>query len=963
MPEDESGEFAGCYWRSQAKIDEDLPRLTSSSIDDVTFRHLADHIPTLCWVANGDGFIVWYNRRWHEYCGTKAQDMEGWGWMAVHDPDSLPVVLERWTSALSEGQPFEMTFPLKGADGRFRPFLTRIQPVRDASGEIVRWFGVNTEISAQVAAEDALRIERDRSRGILENISDGFLVLDDAFVIRQISAEGLRIDGRAASDIIGRSHWDVYPGTEAGELGHLYKSALAEGTPVALDHQYVWPDGHRTWFEMRAYPTPDRKFLGIFYRDVTERINAELALRASEEQFRIFAQSVPNHVWSAWPDGSLYWFNKPVYAYTGLIGRQLEGAGWTQIVHPDDIEAAGNAWSHALRSGEVYETEFRIRRADGEYRWFLVRAEPVRGAEGAIGRWVGTNTDIHDHKATQAELANLNATLEQQVEERTRESDRAWRLAQELLVVALPDGTIKAINPTWTPLLGWDAHEIVGSKFEDLAHPEDLEAARTAFVGIFEKPTIVPFEYRLRHKEGSYRWFAWTGSFEDGRVYAAGRDLTLEREQAEALRQSQKMEAIGQLTGGVAHDFNNLLTIIRSSVDLLRRPGQTPERRQRYLDAVSDTVDRAAKLTGQLLAFGRRQALRPEVFEVSEKLDGVCDMLNTITGSHVRVVTCLAKTACHVRADVSQFETALVNLAVNARDAMGGEGTLTLALNVGCTLPGIRGNGPSARLYVAVAVGDTGTGIAPDQLGRIFEPFFTTKEIGKGTGLGLSQVFGFAKQSGGDIDVVSEVGRGTTFKLYLPQVEAPSAQEWPNPEPDISPFGVGERILVVEDNLDVGRFCTQILEDLGYATDWAIDAEEALRRIGLDGGGYRAVFSDVVMPGMDGIELARRLRARLPEMPVILASGYSHVLAHEDDHGFEVVHKPYSADQIGRVLRRIIGEPPVRGRQHIDAIPGLPDPPSGNRAAAGGTEALAGRGSPCLGSGDHGIAGSTEKRR
>jgi signal transduction histidine kinase len=239
-----------------------------------------------------------------------------------------------------------------------------------------------------------------------------------------------------------------------------------------------------------------------------------------------------------------------------------------------------------------------------------------------------------------------------------------------------------------------------------------------------------------------------------------------------ALRQSQKLEAVGQLTGGVAHDFNNLLTIIRSSVDFLRRPDLPDDRRRRYMDAVSDTVERATKLTGQLLAFARRQALKPEVFEAGARLKSVADMLDTVTGSRIRVLTELPERPCHVLADVSQFETAVINMAVNARDAMDGEGTLTLRLSCSQGMPSIRGHGGSPAPFAAVSLSDTGTGIAPELLGRIFEPFYTTKEVGKGTGLGLSQVFGFAKQSGGDVNVESAPGRGTTFTLYLPEIEA-----------------------------------------------------------------------------------------------------------------------------------------------------------------------------------------------
>ena len=386
------------------------------------------------------------------------------------------------------------------------------------------------------------------------------------------------------------------------------------------------------------------------------------------------------------------------------------------------------------------------------------------------------------------------------------------------------------------------------------------------------------------------------------------------REAEDALRHSQKMEAVGQLTGGVAHDFNNLLTIIRSSVDFLNRPGLTEERRARYLGAVSDTVDRAAKLTGQLLAFARRQALKPETFEVGERLRAIADMIGTVTGSRIHTVVDVPDGRCHVHLDISQFETALINVAVNARDAMDGHGTLTLRLACGVPKPAVRGHAPSEGPFVAVSVTDTGKGIPPEHLDRIFEPFFTTKEVGKGTGLGLSQVFGFAKQSGGDVDVRSDAGVGTTFTLYLPVVEGTGAEgDVSEDGSDADVDGASRRVLVVEDNIDVGRFSTQILEDLGYRTSWAANAEEALEKIESDGGGYDLVFSDVVMPGMGGIALAEDLRRRLPELPVILTSGYSHILAEQADHGFELINKPYSAEEISGVFRRVISA--CRGRR------------------------------------------------
>lgn len=376
--------------------------------------------------------------------------------------------------------------------------------------------------------------------------------------------------------------------------------------------------------------------------------------------------------------------------------------------------------------------------------------------------------------------------------------------------------------------------------------------------------------------------------------------------QAEAaLHQSQKLEAIGQLTGGVAHDFNNLLTIIRSSMDFLRQPGLSEERRQRYMGAVSDTVERASKLTSQLLAFARRQPLNPEVFDVSLRVKNIGEMLESVTGARIHVQIELPATPCHVRVDSSQFETALINMALNARDAMDGQGQLTLRVASVPALPRIRGEAEVRQPCVAVSLADTGSGIPGDNVERIFEPFFTTKAVGKGTGLGLSQVFGFAKQSGGNVDVASTLGRGTVFTLYLPEVAPPTVQPPAQPEEhDPLPDTTLRHILIVEDNLEVGRFANQILQDLGYQTTWATDAEQALALAGANAMAFDGIFSDVVMPGMTGVAMARLLRQRRPDLPVVLTSGYSEELADSGYEGFEFLAKPYSAEQVARALAK-----------------------------------------------------------
>jgi CheY-like chemotaxis protein len=366
------------------------------------------------------------------------------------------------------------------------------------------------------------------------------------------------------------------------------------------------------------------------------------------------------------------------------------------------------------------------------------------------------------------------------------------------------------------------------------------------------------------------------------------------------------MEAIGQLTGGVAHDFNNLLTVIRSSADLLRSRDLPEDRRRRYVDAISDTADRAAKLTSQLLAFSRRQALKPEHFNVATKVETLGEMLRTILGSRIWLDVSVLCEDCFVESDINQFETALINLAVNARDAMGGEGALTIRIGATGAIPAIRGHAASQGDFITVAVADDGAGIPEDDLARIFEPFFTTKEVGRGTGLGLSQVYGFAKQSGGDVAVESRLDQGSTFTLYLPRTRRVEIQAKLSPAPARTRHD--GRVLVVEDNAAIGEFATQLLQDLGYRTELATNAVEALARLEAPTP-FDIVFSDVVMPGIGGVELARIIKGRWPDVQVVLTSGYSHVLATDTHHGFPLLHKPYSVEELSHILRQAaVGE-------------------------------------------------------
>jgi len=496
-------------------------------------------------------------------------------------------------------------------------------------------------------------------------------------------------------------------------------------------------------------------------------------------------------------------------------------------------------------------------------------------------------------------------------------AERLWELSSDLMAVTDMNGRVQAVNCAWHAVLGWTGEELVRGMA--LVHPDDVAPVAAEMGRVREGATAMNFESRLRARDGGYRRFAWRASADADHMYVVGRDITEQRRREEAIRHAQKMEAIGQLTGGIAHDFNNLLTIVRSAVDLLKNPDLPPARQRRYVEAIDDAVERATKVTQQLLAFARRQRLEPEKLDVGERIAGVSELLRQVVGPRIQISTDAPVGACHVEVDLCQFETALMNLAINARDAMGGEGALSIECRLVHEIPAMRSHAAAKGEYVAVTVRDTGVGIPTELAPRIFEPFYSTKETGKGTGLGLSQVYGFAKQSGGAVGVQSEPGAGAAFTIYLPQsrpAAAVAADPTPRAAVEVASTPGALHALVVEDNEDVGNFCVNLMRDLGYRPDWARNAREALDALAQDEADYDLVFSDVVMPGMSGVELAERIRQTHPDLPVLLTSGYSAVLAQEGSRGFPLLAKPYSARELERALAEVLprGRPAAASR-------------------------------------------------
>jgi PAS domain S-box-containing protein len=773
--------------------------------DDREFRELAENIPTLCWMADAEGYILWYNRRWYDYTGTTPEAMQGWGWQSVHSPRDLAAVLERWSEAIAGRRPFELVLRIRGADGIFRPFLTRISPAFGPDGAVSRWFGVNTDISPQ--AEDD----------------------------------------------------------------------------------------------------------SVFAR--------------SEARFRVLADSMPQMVWCAVPDGRHDYFNAQWYEFTGAPVAATESEAWTARVHPDDRDRASDAWRRALETGAPLHIECRLRRRSGDHRWVLGRAHAETDARGLPARWYGTFTDIEDIVQARALVQRSRDELELAVAARTGERNLLATLVEttDVMIMAIdPAYAILAINRAaaeeFARLYGVRARS--GDNVRDLTagHPEaaaeTLATWARALAG--EEFTVVAPRGAAarvrRHYELTFRTLRDDAGAPIG-AFQFVKDVTeqlLDQERLAqargALVQSQKLEAMGQLTGGVAHDFNNLLTPIIGSLDILRRRGLGGDREQRLIHGAWQSAERAKVLVHRLLAFARRQPLQSMAVDIGALVSNLAELIDSTTGPQVTVTLEIDADLPPAKADPNQLEMAIINLCVNARDAMNdGGGTVRISARRARVAGEAADAGGPARPapgdYVRLSVADTGRGMDEATLARAVEPFFSTKGIGRGTGLGLSMAHGLAAQLGGALTIASQPGLGADVSIWLPTTQEPPPSAAESRVPADGPLHAGAALLV-DDEEYIRLSTADMLADLGFRVHEAASGEAALTV--MDAGlAPDLLITDHLMPGMTGVELARAVRARRPQTRVLIVSGFAE--AEGIDPGLPRLTKPFVQSDLAAALAELVG--------------------------------------------------------
>ncbi|GAA4000020.1 PAS domain S-box protein [Sphingomonas humi] len=651
----------------------------------------------------------------------------------------------------------------------------------------------------------------------------------------------------------------------------------------------------------------------ILVSDVTEQRVAERSIRESEARFRRIANNAPVIMWVTRLDGHREFVNDAYLNFVGISRERVNDHEWRDFIHPDDFDEVVRQSVAGEASRQPFALEARYQRADGVYRWLRSVSSPRFGPDGELVGFIGAAFDITLAKEGELELRR-------QVDERTaevRESEARLRAifdsVREVVVLLEPDGTVLQLNRTQASWRDKRADEAIGKKLWEAptlaAYPEHKEAVSGA-ITVAARGTPVTHDIILERPGAAtaYLDVSFRPVFgRDGSVMYIlfeARDVTELKAAQEQLRQSQKMEALGQLTGGIAHDFNNLLTVVVGGLDLIVRRAEDPKL-ERYARNALEAAERGARLTAQLLAFSRVQRLEVRPTLVGPLIANMRPLLRNVLGPGIEKKIELDDAAIPVLADPTQLELAVLNLAINARDAMPEGGHLSITTSA-IAISDDHELEPGD--YIELSIADTGSGMPPDVAARAFEPFFTTKDVGKGTGLGLSMVYGVARQSGGTARIESQPGEGTTVRLYFRRVdgaEAGPAAGIAAEEAEADVLEQGARVLVVDDDPDVRGFVVASLEDLGYQVTEAADGETALKEFRREAPDL--VVLDYIMPGMSGADVARAMRGERPEQAILFVSGYSETDAiRHAAPGATLLPKPFRSEALAASVRKVL---------------------------------------------------------
>lgn len=887
-------------------------------ISEISYRAIFNATSDAIVIHDADGRVTDVNDQMCTLFGCSRDEQIGKNadhFAFLEPPYSHADAQEKLRLAMLEG-PQLFVWPCKRPNGEV--FWAEVAlRATEISGEL-RTIASVRDVSERMRAESLLRASETRFRQLFDGAVDAVFIHDGRGRIVDVNRATCESLGYTREELLRMSIRDIEIEVEDRALDAIWQAVEAGGS-LQAEGTHRRKNGSSFPVDVRVIPITydDQSLMFAAARDITVRKQAEAESRLNERRLALALSATEDAVWEYnISTGSMY-FSPRWYEMLGYADRQfpMDLETYRMLCHPDDLDRADRHYAEVIGSHQSLrsELEFRMRRADGTWAWLLGRgAVTERDAGGNALVYSGTNSDISRRRQA-----------EQEVSEWKQRYDLLTRAAGQIVYDCAVTGEI-----WWggvvTTLLGYEPAELQGgiTQWEERVHPEDREDVGGKYAQAMRSGTVFETEYRYRHKLGHYLVVQDTGypQFDEQgqlkRYIGIMADVT-ERRQAdlerrrleEGLRQAQKMESIGRLAGGIAHDFNNLLTAISGNLSLAMSGETLNDETQELLGEATKAAESAANLTRQLLAFSRKQVIHPKVLSLNDTVWGLQKMLRRLLGEDVELSVKLDGDLGQVEIDEGQIEQVLVNLAVNARDAMPDGGKLTIeSANVDLDSDYCRQQGQlEPGGYVMLAVSDDGVGMSPEVKRHLFEPFFTTKDVGKGTGLGLAMAYGAVQQNGGHIVVYSELGLGTTVRLYLPRVDAPK-EALKRPKSVLLTRGQ-ETIFVVEDEEQVRTLAVRILTRHGYDVRAFANGEDALLALAQVSQSVHLLLTDVVMPGMNGKALADRATALRPDLRVLYTSGYTEdVIMHHGvlDEGIEFIAKPYSVASLTQGVREVL---------------------------------------------------------
>jgi PAS domain S-box-containing protein len=739
--------------------------------------------------------------------------------------------------------------------------------------------------------------------------------------------------GVSASVAMGKTLTEVFPEKPLARLNASISEALSLGASSFLTfllNRGLLPLRTRAGLPLvhnvsvRPLGQMPYKQCLIQVSDVTGAAHREQVLRTRQNaRYDAVMASAPDIILTIDSFGIIQFANPSAVRETGYAQSELIGLPVRDLF--DDRARWEAVWREILQDGPLLRPiDLVAVRKDGSRSYLGVSAS--RWSDQGRIFVTAIFRDVNERHAAEEALRNLNQTLERRVAERTQERDRVWQVSRDMLGVASPDGTWISVNPAWTQILGWHPNEILGRTSKWLERPDEAQNTSDGFARLAATEETTNFESSFRTRSGQHRVLSWTAVNVEGLLYCVARDVTDQKRQQEALikaedalRQSQKMEAVGQLTGGLAHDFNNLLTGISGSLELLQlriSQGRFKDV-DRYITTAQGAANRAASLTHRLLAFSRRQTLDPKATDINRLISEIQVLIKNTIGPTIELKVDEAADLWTTLVDSNQLENALLNLCINARDAMPDGGTITIE-TTNCSFDAAAAREREVRPgdYVSLTVSDTGTGMTEEVAQRAFDPFYTTKPLGQGTGLGLSMIYGFAKQSGGQVRIESVVGHGTRILLFLPRHHEMEKAPEPSIDQPGSPRAVsGETVLIVDDEPSIRMLIAEVLAEFGYRAIEAADGSSALRVLQSDTR-IDLLVTDVGLPGgMNGRQLADFGRVARPALKILFITGYAEKVVATGDQlgpGMEVIAKPFAMDVLTAKIKEMISKKSAR---------------------------------------------------